>query len=221
MDNISQNVNGFYRGTVIEHLSNGFCKVFIPGIYPDEWKDDPDMLPPAEQAAPLSFGTNTGLGVFSYPNIGSTVWCFFANGDQNYPVYFASTLAGPEATANWDKSRPMVGSHPDDAYVHKVHVKNSDIEISETGYIKVTTQNSGATTSVTLDSQGNVAVDCTSQITLKADNIVLDAKNQVNIQTDCLSLTGTKLVAVTGEAISLKSQSGGCTIQSSENAIVV
>lgn len=77
-------------------------------------------------------------------------------------MYFASTLAGLNAATNWDNARLMVGSHPDDAYVHKVHVKNSDIEISETGYIKVTTQNSGATTSVTLDSQGNVAVDCTN-----------------------------------------------------------
>lgn len=179
------------------------------------------MLPPAEQASPISFGTNSGLGVFSYPNIGSTVWCFFANEDQNYPVYFASTLAGLNAATNWDNARPMVGSHPDDAYVHKVHVKNSDIEISETGYIKVNTQNSGTTTTVTLDSQGNVTIDCTNQITLKANNIVLDAKNQVNIQTDCLSLTGTKLVSVAGEAISLASKSGGCTIQSSYNKKVI
>ena len=36
--------------------------------------------------------------MFSYPNIGAIVWCFFENGDHNRPVYFASTLGGELAT---------------------------------------------------------------------------------------------------------------------------
>jgi len=39
------------------------------------------LIPPAEQAASLFAGTNNGSGVFTYPNIGSIVWCFFANND--------------------------------------------------------------------------------------------------------------------------------------------
>jgi len=35
--------------------------------------------------------------VFSYPNIGATVWCRFENEDQNKPVYFASSLGGENA----------------------------------------------------------------------------------------------------------------------------
>ncbi len=74
-------LNGFYRGTVLQHMSNGMCKVFVYGVYPDDWSNRPEMLPPAEQASPLFAGANLGNGVFSYPNVGATVWCFFANGD--------------------------------------------------------------------------------------------------------------------------------------------
>lgn len=214
---------GLYRGKVLKHLSNGFCKIWIPGVYPEEWNsyDAADSIPSAEQASPLSFGANEGLGVFSYPSIGSTVWCFFANGDQNYPVYFATTLGGEKAIANWDSARPMVDEYPDDAYVHKIHVKNTDIEVSETGYVKVTTTNSGAKTAFTLDSQGNVAIDCTNKISLKADNIVLDAKNQINLNTGYLSLAGQKLVSVTGEAVSINAKSGHCTIKSLDGKEVI
>ena len=133
---------GFYRGIVLKHLSNGYCKIWIPGVYPEEWhnSEQADLLPSAEQASPIRFGKNKGLGVFSYPNIGSIVWCFFANNDQNLPVYFAAALGGQEADKNWDIARSMAGSHPDDAYIHKIHVKNSDIEIYETGMIKMHTE---------------------------------------------------------------------------------
>ena len=74
---------GVYRGQVLKHLSNGFCKIYIPSVYPEEWNnyENADKLPSAEQAASLFGGTNNGNGVFSYPNIGSIVWCFFANND--------------------------------------------------------------------------------------------------------------------------------------------
>lgn len=70
---------GFYRGLVLKHLRNGMCKIWIPGIYPAELSsyEEADKLPSAEQASPIAFGTNGGNGVFSYPNIGSVVWCFF------------------------------------------------------------------------------------------------------------------------------------------------
>jgi len=74
-------LHGIYRGKVIQHLTHGYCKIFIYGIYPDVWETMPDMLPRAEQASPLFAGTNNGNGVFTYPNIGSMVWCMFANGD--------------------------------------------------------------------------------------------------------------------------------------------
>lgn len=70
---------GFYRGLVLKHLRNGMCKIWIPGVYPAELSsyEEADKLPSAEQASPIAFGANGGNGVFSYPNIGSVVWCFF------------------------------------------------------------------------------------------------------------------------------------------------
>jgi hypothetical protein len=69
--------DGFYRGKVLKHLDKGLLKVFIYGVYPQSLEAKADSLPTCEQAAPLFAGTNDGNGMFSYPNIGSTVWCFF------------------------------------------------------------------------------------------------------------------------------------------------
>ena len=95
-------LTGFYRGIVIQHCTHGYCKIWIPSVYADSQKDAPETLPIAEQASGIFGGTNTGSGVFSYPNIGSIVWCFFANGDQNYPVYFAVTLGGQNAFGQYE-----------------------------------------------------------------------------------------------------------------------
>jgi len=85
---------GFYRGKVLARSKNGkgFLKVFIPGVYPEEFNnlDKATNLPDCEQASPLFGGCNDGNGMFSYPNEGSVVWCFFQNGDPNFPVYFAA-----------------------------------------------------------------------------------------------------------------------------------
>ena len=95
-------LNGFFRGEVIQHLTHGYCKIFIPSIHPIEWRDQVDLIPPAEQASSLFAGTNNGSGEFTYPNIGSIVWVFFANNDQNYPVYFASSLGGQNAFGQYE-----------------------------------------------------------------------------------------------------------------------
>lgn len=93
----SNKLLGLYRGEVVQHLPHGKLKVFIPSVYSDEWKSTPDMLPEAEQLAPLFGGSNQGNGIFSYPNIGSIVMCQFINGDQNYPLVVGATLGGPYA----------------------------------------------------------------------------------------------------------------------------
>lgn len=74
---------GFYRGKVLKHLSKGFCKIYIPSVYPEKYasKENADLLPSAEQASPLFGPSCYGGGTFSYPNIGATVVCFFLNGD--------------------------------------------------------------------------------------------------------------------------------------------
>ena len=35
-------LSGFYRGQVLQHLSGGKCKVFVPGVYPDRCADAPE-----------------------------------------------------------------------------------------------------------------------------------------------------------------------------------
>lgn len=214
-----EKLQGFYRGIVLKHLANGKCKIWIPTIHPEEWNsyEKADMLPSAEQASPLSFGTNKGLGLFSYPNIGSIVWCFFENGDQNLPVYFASSLGGEEAFAQWDEARCMAGNHPNDAYVHHIQVKNAHMYFNEQGFIKILTHDNSNTNNcvITMDSDGNITLDSTSTITLNSKNIMLNGstqidasapniKNNASIQ-ECISSPSIKLDSSTGHTIIVSS----------------
>ena len=74
-------LTGLYRGEVVRHLQAGRLKVFIPGVYPTEFRQAPEKLPDAEMVVPLFGGNNMGNGVFSYPNVGAIVVCQFMNGD--------------------------------------------------------------------------------------------------------------------------------------------
>lgn len=217
-------LQGFYRGIVLKHLSNGKCKIWIPTIHPKEWNsyEKADLLPSAEQASPISFGTNKGLGVFSYPNIGSIVWCFFENGDQNLPVYFASCLGGPEAMEQWDDSLHMAGHHPNDAYVHHMQVKNSDIYVYETGYITMTTHDDNFDNSctMTLDQDGNIKVESTSKITLKSKQIIIDGETQVDIKAPDIKQRALVHSAIISPAIDLDSSLGHTKVKTKTNTTI-
>ena len=212
-------MTGFYRGIVLKHLSAGRCKIYIPGVNPPEWNsyDKADNLPSAEQAAPICFGVNQGNGVFSYPNIGSAVWCFFQNGDQNMPVYFASSLGGKPASGNWDAARKMAGSHPDDAYVHKIHVKNSDIEIYETGQIKARTDFAGNFCQILMDADGNINLESSQTIKLKTKAIIFDAETQLDAKSPQMVVTAATAANVTSPSINLNSEEGHTKIKSRTN----
>lgn len=198
-----------YRGTVLKHLSNGFCKVFVPGVMPPEWNsyDKADMLPSAEQATPLGFGGARGNGLFSYPNIGATVWVFFANGDQNLPVYWASSLGGPEASGNWDAARAMAGSHPDDAYVHKLRVGNADVEVYETGRVRVRTENGGNFCELLMDADGNARLETSQTISFRTRALMVDAETQMEAKSPQVAVrAGTEFTA---ESPALNLDAGG------------
>lgn len=214
--NCSDKLFGFYRGIVLKHLSYGNCKIWIPGVYPEKWNDasNADKLPTAEQASSLSFGAAKGLGVFTYPNIGSIVWCFFENGNRDLPVYFASTLGGQEAMANWDKARPMAGSS-DDAYVHKIAVKKSTIEVYETGLVKVKTEDEGKKCEIDMDADGNITLQSDSTITLKSKQILIDAATQIDIKAPTIANTAGISTTTTSPAINLDSSAGSTKISSS------
>ena len=113
---------GFYRGVVKKQISNGYCLIEIPGVL--EF-DDTDNLPPAEPAQGLCGGMANG-GAFAYPDVGSNVWCFFANGDIRQPVYFAISNARSE---HWEdvSQKLKIDLEPkgftDASYVHSTGIK--------------------------------------------------------------------------------------------------
>lgn len=43
-----ERLSGLYRGVVVRHLEHGKLKVWIPGVYPEDWQNDPMLLPDAE-----------------------------------------------------------------------------------------------------------------------------------------------------------------------------
>ena len=208
--NGSQNdLFGFYRGIVKKHLANGMCKVFIPGVYPREYENHPDSLPDAEQASPLFGGGTGGNGAVSYPDVEATVWCFFQNGDQNLPVYFAQTLLCDEGTSPFSKVRTNASDDGDpssntsltghDAQNHMIRCGKSLIYIAESGQIEITTNadqdvDPGAdeaslaalaakSAKITIDGNGYVTIQGTQDISLKAPTINLDAEDEVNVNT--------------------------------------
>lgn len=110
----STRLNGIYYGTVLKHLAHGRCKIYIPVAYPEEYRDKPDMLPSARQASPIFTGCHNGNGLFSYPNIGSTVICMFINGDASTPIYFATLLGGDRAFGQYSIVKPDYGDFNDE-----------------------------------------------------------------------------------------------------------
>lgn len=123
---------GMYLGTVVQHLTHGLLKVYIQGVYPPEWEQTPSMLPICQQVTPQFGGSNNGNGTFSYPNIGSTVVCMFANGDQNLPLTFGSILGGMNAFGQYEvvKTNGELCSTR-----HLVTAGKSHVEMYESGKI--------------------------------------------------------------------------------------
>lgn len=107
---------GIYRGTVTYNDDpdvKGKIKIFVHGVYPDEYEAKPEYLPWAEPAMGLFGGNwtnekpdahgnhlNSQVGWCTVPhaglkpNMGSEVYLFFEHGDINFPVYFAAVQAG-------------------------------------------------------------------------------------------------------------------------------
>ena len=202
---VGNKLNGFFRGKVIKHLKHGKCKVWIPSIYDPEWETQPDMLPDAEQAAPLFAGSNHGNGCFSYPNIGAIVWCFFQNGDQNYPVIFASTLGGELATAQYKEARPYVNeetiSSGDDAYVHKINTRHSYIKMWENGRIEIVAYDNDTQSNyckIEFDGTGNLVMSSSQQIQINTNTLKINAGTQIELNTPnytCINSVTNNIIA--------------------------
>lgn len=137
---------GFYRGIVLKHLDHGKCKVFIYGVYHDSWQTKPDLLPDAEPAMGIFGGSLDYNGTFSYPNINSMVWCFFANGDQNIPVYFLAIPGGLKSDKVFDSIRPDV---------HKVIAGTTEFKMEEPGLIQIKAESQNLDSKVDVKSEGS------------------------------------------------------------------
>lgn len=127
-------LTGIYLGIVIQHCTHGYCKLWIPSVHPHEWCTLPDKLPAASQATSIFAGTNNGSGVFTYPNIGSIVYCFFANGDQNSPVYFAASLGGENAFGQYELIHPVGEAQSEK---HRISSEKSWIQMEQHGELKL------------------------------------------------------------------------------------
>lgn len=123
---------GIYFGTVLQHLTHGQLKVYIQGIYPEEWITQPELLPTCRQIVSQFGGSHDGNGVFSYPNIGATVVCMFANGDQNLPLMVGSLLGGQNAFGQYELIRT---NEEQTSNKHLITSGHSHIEMYEDGKI--------------------------------------------------------------------------------------
>lgn len=197
---------------MLQHCSRGRCKIFIPGVYPDVLNNRTmvDSLPYAEQASSLFGGTNNGNGMFSYPNIDSIVYCLFLDGDQNFPVYFASSLGGPitcdEKTGEWAKIRDNVNSPVDnieedttingfDSQKHLIKCQHSTILIEQNGTITIQSNHSVPNedgehpedeeqvplSTIKIDADGKIHLKSHASIELESDNININATGRLTL----------------------------------------
>lgn len=190
--------NGFYRGVVLRHELNGRCRIWIPGVYDDSLKEKNNIskIPLAEPARPIFGGSFAGNGNFSYPSINTIVWCFFENGDQNYPVFFAYTPGGSSAAQQFNDL--IQGGGADDAYWHSFHVKNSHIKISECGMIDITTKNGEKYSNVNINQDGNIKIDSTLDVHLHTQKLVVEADEFMKIQSPNIVVDSQNLIDIKG-----------------------
>ena len=204
-------LNGFYRGKVVRHCVSGYgrCKVFIPGVYPDEKENDPDSLPDAEQISPLFGGSLDGNGVFSYPNLGSIVICGFWNGDQNMPFFFGSTLGGPDSGDIYSKIDslkvdPKKVESGDDATLHSIQVHNSTIDIYERGdiEIKVLGDNTNDNRKVIIDGRlGQISISTTKKVQVNSPEIAMTAPGKITMEAGNILINASNNLVLQGQKI--------------------
>jgi hypothetical protein len=94
-----------------------------------------ESLPDAYPALSLFGGTGAYNHTYSYPHIGSWVWCFFENGQHTKPVYFASIPGGEYAKHEYNEILEF-NDDPNDKPIkieNKEKEENSDFKLSEEG----------------------------------------------------------------------------------------
>jgi hypothetical protein len=132
LSNLGQNSDalGIFRGSVIKNVDpvvKGRLKIFVPGIYPDEFSENPDLIPWAEPVMPLYGGNftnkrggdlNRETGVTTIPHVGAEVWLFFENNSHLHPKFFGACQGGE-------------GWHSEHSNQHVIKTDNVRIRVDE------------------------------------------------------------------------------------------
>lgn len=177
-------LHGFYLGKVLKHLPYGKIKVWIPGVFEDKYQDPGKWkeLPDCVQLSPIFGGVYQGNGMFSYPNIKSTVMCLFINGDQNYPAYFASVLTG-EKDGTWQQWDQIFPGWADqlESHIHTINIGQNFITFHEDGSITLQSWNKtdGGFSKVMMSKDGDISIKSTKQLDIEAPTINITASDQI------------------------------------------
>ena len=131
--------------------------------------------------------------MFSYPNVGATVWCFFQNNDQNFPVYFAATYGGTAAAGQFASCEPLPDKS-DGAYVHKIVCGKTTVLLSESGNLKLETravnsENDSKNVLIEMDQSGNLKIQGSTSIDITTQDIRIAATNRLEIKSPAIEIT--------------------------------
>lgn len=202
-------LSGFFLGKVLKHCEHGKCKIYIPGVYPETYATLPDNLPDALQVAPMFGGSLKGNGIFSYPNIDSTVICGFLNEDQNQPIYWGAIQGDEESAGQYGEARCEIDDDSiksgDDARVHKITVDKSTIKIYESGKIEIKVfkdrkYQTGKETPdigchIDINENGTINIHSSTQIQMSSPEIVMDT-NHFTLKTETTSITASDNIGI-------------------------
>ena len=153
-------------------------------------------------------GGGAGNGSYSYPNIGVAVWCFFENGDQNKPVYFALSLGGDVASdtqgKGFDGVRENVVLDDDknedttrtgqDAQQHGFTIGDCQVMMRQSGQIDMEASEKKGDknkASISVTSGGIVTIKSSVSISLEAPQITINGA-RVQVNSDVSKITSTK-----------------------------
>lgn len=225
-------LNGFFRGVVLKHLEHGKCKIFIYGVYDDALIEYPDALPDAEPATPIFGGNYLNNGVFSYPCLNSYVWCFFANENQNYPVYFAGIPGGSESKGEYGIVKPNDNTHPN-PHIHRINTEHANFNINEYGQLSVHINNNdvdincnmyakdsiisydisgpSGQSKFSMDGSGNISVETTKSTYIKSPNITISGST-VTVMGNNLTLSGGSVNIIGAQTINEQAPAGDCVL---------
>lgn len=208
---------GCYRGTVLKNddsgsnqsvtFNRGRCKIYVPGIYPEEFKqNDGEQLPWAEPCQPLFCGGSGVDGTFQCPDINATVWLFFESGDITRPVFFGQTTSekgefNTEICREEWRDMKIEFNHKvkDDEHNLSIYAKTDINETAEKRNINRT-----AGLDIVTNAGQDIKKDAKRNIVINAgDSITIKAKNSIKIEAPTIDILGSNTISISNGSISI------------------